>query len=116
MKNTHEAGRPKRSSPLVRQVKVSKRAFLDSFPDVVRALKRYVSLDEAQAEVLISIERAAAAEAEKMKADDKRVAAAAAAWEVRYRLGKAEHLADVHRKTRFTDWTPRAPGSAFKPK
>ena len=51
-----------------------------------------------------------------MKLTDIELRARVKLWDENYKRKRAEKIELAHRKSGFTDWTPRAPGSAFKPK
>lgn len=98
------------------KVRTSKRTFLEDFPRVVEALRRYVPLAAEEKHSLALIEDAVRQELVRARAEDKAIAGEAKVWAHKYMREKERQVAVTHRKSGFTGWIAKTPGSAFKPK
>jgi len=94
----------------------SKNAVLTQFPETARRLGAYLDLSDAERAALKLIEDRCRRELEKMKQADLQIRERVKLWDACYARKCTERIELAHKKSGFTDWMPRAPGSAFKPK
>lgn len=100
----------------VRPLTPSKTAVLTQFPETVRRLEKCLDLLDDERAALKVIEERCRRELEKMKEADAQNRERVKLWDASYARKREEQIELAHRKSGFTGWTPRAPGSAFKPK
>lgn len=93
-----------------------KESVLERFPETVRRLGNCLELSDEERATLKGIEDRCQRELERMKQRDAEVRAQVKLLDQDYERQSRERIENTHRKSKFTDYTPRAPGSAFKPK
>ena len=114
MANKSKAGG--RITGRVRPLTPSKTVVLTQFSDTARRLSDCLDLSNDERALLKAIEAKCQRELDRMKLTDIELRARVKLWDENYKRKRAEKIELAHRKSGFTDWTRRAPGSAFKPK
>ena len=94
----------------------SKNTMLTQFSDTARRLATCLDLSDAERVALKIIEERCRRELEKLKRADEQIRERVKLWDEHYARKRTERIELAHRKSGFTNWTPRAPGSTFKPK
>lgn len=94
----------------------SKNVMLTQFSDTARRLATCLDLSDAERVALKIIEERCRRELEKLKRADEQIRERVKLLDEHYARKRTERIEFAHRKSGFTNWTPRAPGSAFKPK
>lgn len=82
----------------------------------MRRLENYLELSDEERATLKAIEDRCLRELDLMKHRVIEVRAQVKLLDQDYERERSERIEKAHRKSKFTGYTPRAPGSAFKPK